>query len=766
MQIESIHIEHFGRLNSVDLKFHKDLNIIEGANESGKSTLAAFIRFMLYGFPQRTNTGRLSEKQKRLSWEHGVCEGSMILTVGEKRYEIRRFVPAPGSDARESVSVTDLKTGLPAHSRKEPGDAFLEVPEELFLSTAFVGDLSSTQVEGRGMAEAIENLIFSGDEKINTDRARTELSQARGSLLHPSGKGGALFTLRQKQDALFRRLSIAKSEHAKILHLESELSQFRKKKADSLREIEYNTKLETDYNNVKTIKAYDYLHELEENIDVLDHELLKAKQNAKIGDVIPDAATVERLARYRSDIREKAEKAEASKERVKALEDTPPVDKPTEKLLSYSQNHGGESVLRERAASAAFRRTLYLVFMIVFFAACLASLPLDFFVFKLDFSDIGKLPIILTLAVKAALFLTGTIFLLLYISAEKSLRTVFRAVGAHTLPSLREVLTDLTAARQSLARYEGELSEARRLMVETDEAYLDLSEEIMRYLLQFGDSFDPENAEECLLSLISRIEENLRDIEEMETKRARTQESIREIRNRLGDKNEIQVRATVPPGDRERIAALNAGTIALAIRDARRHYHFNEDKENEHERKLAAARLGAEDPLLLQAEMEQLSEKIDAMLLRLTAYDLAIDSLNTAGERLRTEISPRLARYACHLMNIATDGKYSTLTVSSNIDLGFTEKDTVRDAAYLSAGTQDVAYLSLRMSLVDLLYSEMPPLFFDESFAHQDDTRAVSLLRALRVLCDEGKQLFVFTCHSREAALSANIFNGYSHIKL
>ena len=766
MQIESIHIEHFGRLNAVDLSFHKDLNIIEGANESGKSTLAAFIRFMLYGFPQRASTGRLSEKQKRLSWEHGVCEGSMVLSVGEKRYEIRRFVPAPGSDMRESVSVTDLKTGLPAHSRKEPGDVFLEVPEDVFLSTAFVGDISSTQVEGSSMAEAIENLIFSGDEKINTDRARTELTQARRSLLHPSGKGGALFTLRQKQDALFRRLSIAKSEHAKILRLESELSQFRKKKADSLREIEYNTKLETDYNNVKTIKAYDYLHELEENIDVLDHEILRAKENGKIGDVVPDATTVARLARYKADIAERGEKASAAKERVKSLEGNPPVDKPTEKLLSYSQNHGGERVLGERAAGAAFQRTLYLVFMIFFFAASLLSLPLDFFVIKVDFTDIGALPTVLTLAVKAALLLTGVIFLLLFISAEKGLRKIYRSVGAHTMPSLREVLASLSLARESLARYEGELSEARRTMVETDESYLDLAEEIMRYLLQFGESFDPETSDDCLSALISRIEENLRDIEEMETRRAHTQDSIREIRNRLGDKNEIQVRATVPPGDRERIASLNAGTIAHAIRDARRHYHFNEDKENEHERKLAAARLGAEDPLLIQAEMEQLSEKIDAMLLRLAAYDLAIDSLNKAGERLRTEISPRLARYACHLMNIATDGKYSTLTVSSNIDLGFADKDTVRDAAYLSAGTQDVAYLSLRMSLVDLLYGEMPPLFFDESFAHQDDARALSLLRALRVLCDEGKQLFVFTCHSREARLSDGIFNGYSHIKL
>ena len=43
MYIESIHIEHFGKLHDFDLAFDSRLNIIEGANESGKSTVATGI---------------------------------------------------------------------------------------------------------------------------------------------------------------------------------------------------------------------------------------------------------------------------------------------------------------------------------------------------------------------------------------------------------------------------------------------------------------------------------------------------------------------------------------------------------------------------------------------------------------------------------------------------------------------------------------------------------------------------------------------------
>ena len=48
------HIEAtFGKLEYRSLSFSKGLNIIEAPNESGKSTLLAFLRVMLYGFPPR-----------------------------------------------------------------------------------------------------------------------------------------------------------------------------------------------------------------------------------------------------------------------------------------------------------------------------------------------------------------------------------------------------------------------------------------------------------------------------------------------------------------------------------------------------------------------------------------------------------------------------------------------------------------------------------------------------------------------------------------
>ena len=47
MIIEKIVIKSFGRLTDMTLEFSDRVNVIEGENESGKSTIAAFIRYML-----------------------------------------------------------------------------------------------------------------------------------------------------------------------------------------------------------------------------------------------------------------------------------------------------------------------------------------------------------------------------------------------------------------------------------------------------------------------------------------------------------------------------------------------------------------------------------------------------------------------------------------------------------------------------------------------------------------------------------------------
>ena len=62
MIIEKIIIKSFGVITDMTLEFSESVNVIEGQNEIGKSTIAAFIRYMLYGFPDGDSESSLSER--------------------------------------------------------------------------------------------------------------------------------------------------------------------------------------------------------------------------------------------------------------------------------------------------------------------------------------------------------------------------------------------------------------------------------------------------------------------------------------------------------------------------------------------------------------------------------------------------------------------------------------------------------------------------------------------------------------------------------
>lgn len=57
MRIEGLYIEGFGHYSAKSIgPFNSPVTVIFGPNEAGKSTLLAFIRAVLFGFPSRRST--------------------------------------------------------------------------------------------------------------------------------------------------------------------------------------------------------------------------------------------------------------------------------------------------------------------------------------------------------------------------------------------------------------------------------------------------------------------------------------------------------------------------------------------------------------------------------------------------------------------------------------------------------------------------------------------------------------------------------------
>ena len=77
-----------------------------------------------------------------------------------------------------------------------------------------------------------------------------------------------------------------------------------------------------------------------------------------------------------------------------------------------------------------------------------------------------------------------------------------------------------------------------------------------------------------------------------------------------------------------------------------------------------------------------------------------------------------------------------------------------------------MAYIAVRAALIDMLYTEKPPVIFDESFAHQDNVRARAMMNMIKQLSKEGCQSFIFTCRGRESVIASETVKGAGVYKL
>ena len=110
MRIINCHIENFGRLSGYDRDFTDGCNAIMASNGQGKSTLAAFIRVMFYGFEGegKRRTGE-NERKRYEPWQGGVYGGRLTFSDGEKTYVIQRTF---GNKSSEHIPRTSAKSFL------------------------------------------------------------------------------------------------------------------------------------------------------------------------------------------------------------------------------------------------------------------------------------------------------------------------------------------------------------------------------------------------------------------------------------------------------------------------------------------------------------------------------------------------------------------------------------------------------------------------------------------------------------------------------
>ena len=171
MKINKLKINGYGKIKNKEINLGKNINLIYGKNESGKSTILNFITDSFYGISKNKKGKEHSNYEKYLPWTGEEFSGKVEYELDNKeKYEIfrdfRKKNPKIFNENKEDISKN-------FNIDKNKGNEFFyeqtTVDEDLFLSTVVVNQetVKLKKQEQNVLIQKVANLVGTGDDNVS-----------------------------------------------------------------------------------------------------------------------------------------------------------------------------------------------------------------------------------------------------------------------------------------------------------------------------------------------------------------------------------------------------------------------------------------------------------------------------------------------------------------------------------------------------------------------------------------------------------------------
>ena len=166
MRIDTIHIDHYGGLNDLNLDLVDGFQVIQGLNEEGKTTLLAFIRGVFFGFKQAlphigVRSAPFFTEGERMG---GRIEVMVELDGKERRYAVIRHTPK--QDGALSIRDIDSNRLLEDGEAAMLRDRILGGVDKTLFNNVFVLTVDELHNLNALTHEEVAHALFSADSGL------------------------------------------------------------------------------------------------------------------------------------------------------------------------------------------------------------------------------------------------------------------------------------------------------------------------------------------------------------------------------------------------------------------------------------------------------------------------------------------------------------------------------------------------------------------------------------------------------------------------
>ena len=784
MKINSLFISSFGAIKNLKLDFSNGFNVIYGDNENGKTTVMAFIKMMFYGSERGGSTLSKNIRKKYTPWDGSAMAGSIDFTLNGKKYRLEKEFRS--SNSTDKTTLFDLDLSESKATPSDVGTAIFGLSAAAFERSVFIGQFgfpeSDKEAEGE-LSGKLSNLTLTGDENVSFEAVSGHLQKAKLQLMSKSGKAGEYdknvkllsdLELEIKKGELAKQEYSSKKAKAEILQNEIVLLQ---KNSDELR-----IKIEQEQ-EILNYGKYKKLLELKGRLD-------KTSENLRL----PDGGIIDDI--YLGKIKFCLSKAEnainlknSKQNEISLLEQSikaglnPPEDATAENAKSLEKEiEAGEKKLSEANLTLKEKAE-----RISEFENGLPELKKR--------KKAVNLPIILTSVILCAL---GAVFafinpIVTYVTIGAGvlalilafvIRPIDKKLIEERMLEIQALMLEYSEQEKIISQLTQELNfkkdklHAINTALSTTASVLEKQENILKGLrteLTEADIKATQKTDE-LLELFSKYRE-VESLEAVVTALPEIAVLTDEIKS---IKTELAVYIKELGGisyetAKEKLGALEGKNLESNIDFKALKEEYSRQITEIGDKKAELVSLVSEAKALrTQIELleknrsrrEILEKKVKAQKEYCDILDIALLTLSESFSEVHSSYGAVLEKEAAQIFSKLTNGKYESMSVSKGFDISVREKEVfgTREVGFLSSGTVDQSYLSLRLALAKLICdsNEKLPIFLDDSLAQYDDSRTENAIAFLKEYA-ESEQVIMFTCHRSISDLAektgANIYN-------
>ena len=745
MKILSCYIAGFGKFSNRSFDFSSDLVMIQEENGWGKSTLADFLKCMLYGMDNgRSKSVSANDRLKYAPWRGGAFGGALTFSVNGRTYRVERsFGKTPSGDSVRVFDGNNMPTDVFGRNGEILGETLFGVDKESYQRTVYV---SQGGIDLRGMPDDMKSrlltLLGGGEtggngaevalEKLdNAERAlRAKRRPAKGKLDEIDER--LAYVSRQKAEDMQLQTEVASAEE-RIVALNEEIAVCEKR----LGEVSANLEKFSRGQEMETKRGF--FRETQAQLLRLDGEL--SELSAFFGNVDPLKVNIVGLEKSVTEFyalqKELSEIEKELRESETALREKEGLEaqyKASEKaMISYEllleKNEGrGRAGTRRNKKKVRYIETKH------------KASPIRLFVWMF-LAIFGATQTTVSPVVGYVLFGVGCLGLVV---------SFFKLLPRKLVEKTKEDFEkkeDLDEVDEDLImQYDEARAQTAGLRRRLQEMSPHLSEITQNLRAEYEEKRARANG---LENGIVKFLQNFRFGELYDYRVAVTtiKDGVERYRKICGQKAEIAQRSDALGAE-----VRSFGETPLEDWSTVKNQRTDLERRKEHlfsER----ARLSAQTEEMrlrlnretLLAEEETLTKEKDRLEHKLYVIRAAREMLLRAKENMATRyLQPVQEKAKMRLQ--ALQANSSDLRFSAEGESLLEESGQLRGVEYYSAGEKELVDFCIRLGLIDTVFlKERPPLILDDPFVNLDDKRAEKAKKLVKDLAGE-YQILYFTC--------------------